>query len=259
MFFLGSFPVTNAMINAWIAVVFFVVVSLLLSRRRAMVPRGLQNVAEWLLETFLSFGDQVTGDRKKTEKLLPIGATIFLFVLFSNWIGLLPGTGSIGIWQLHAGHVELIPLLRPAGSDLNLTLAMAALAVVATHIVGIATVGFIKHASKFLNILGVVHAFKKGPMAVVVAIIELGVGLIELVGEVAKTLSLSLRLFGNIFAGEVLLTVLAGILAFGLPVPFYFLELLVGIIQASVFAILFMAFSAVAMMDLHAEEEPHQA
>ncbi|KKW35100.1 MAG: ATP synthase subunit a [Candidatus Giovannonibacteria bacterium GW2011_GWA2_53_7] len=96
-------------------------------------------------------------------------------------------------------------------------------------------------------------------MAVVVSVIELGVGLIELVGEVAKTLSLSLRLFGNIFAGEVLLTVLAGILAFGLPVPFYFLELLVGIIQASVFAILFMAFSAVAMMDLHAEEEPQHA
>ncbi len=253
--FIGSFPVTNAMINSWVAVAFFVVLALVLSRKREIVPRGIQNAFEWIMEILMGFAEQVTGDKVNARKFFPIGATIFLFVLFSNWIGLMPGTGSIGVWQMHAGHVELIPMLRPAGSDLNLTLAIAAFSIVFTHIFGIIAIGVWKHFNKFINIMGIVHSFKKGPMAIIIAFIEFGVGLIELAGEVAKTLSLSLRLFGNIFAGEVLLTVLAGILAYGLPIPFMFLELLVGIIQASVFSILFMAFASVATMDLHADEE----
>ncbi|MBT6254280.1 F0F1 ATP synthase subunit A [Candidatus Uhrbacteria bacterium] len=257
IFYIAGFPVTNAIINSWIAVVFFVVFALIVTRKREMVPRGLQNVFEWIMEVLMSFAEQVTGDKDTAMKYFPIAATIFVFVLFSNWIGLMPGTGSIGVYQLHHGHVELIPLLRPAGSDLNLTLAIAGFSIFMTHIFGIIALGTWKHFNKFINIMGIVHSFKKGPMAIVVAFIEFGVGVIELVGEVAKTVSLSLRLFGNIFAGEVLLTVLAGIMAYGLPIPFMFLELLVGIIQASVFAILFLAFATVATMDLHAEEEAH--
>lgn len=255
IFFLGNFVVTNTMINAWVAVLFFVVLALILSRKRAEVPHGLQNFAEWLLETGLSFAESVTGNREQAKRFFPLAMTIFLFVLFSNWLGLLPGTGSIGIFQLHQGHVELIPLLRPASSDLNLTLAMASFSVLVTHIFGVFAIGIWKHANKFVNLRGIAHAFPKGPMAVMIACIEFLVGLIELVGEGAKTLSLSLRLFGNVFAGEVLLTVLSGILAFGLPIPFYFLELLVGIIQATVFAVLVLAFASVATMEPHGDAE----
>jgi len=253
--YLGSFPVTNSMINSWIAVVFFVVIALILRKKQAMVPRGFQNLAESILEILISFAEQVTGDKEKARKFLPIAATIFLFILFSNWLGLIPGTGSIGIYQLHAGHATLIPLLRPASTDLNLTLGIAALAIFVTHVFGIMAIGVWKHFNKFINISGIWHSFRKGPIAILVAFIEFGVGVIELAGEVAKTLSLSLRLFGNVFAGEVLLTVLAGIFAFGLPIPFMFLELLVGVIQASVFAILFLAFATVATMDMHGDEE----
>ena len=258
IFYIASFPVTNAMINAWIAVLFFVVLALVVTRKRDMVPRGIQNFFEWILESGLKFAESITGSAETAKRFFPLAMTIFLFVLFSNWLGLIPGTGSIGIFQMHHGHVELIPMLRPASSDLNMTLAIAAFSILATHFFGIIAIGIWKHANKFVNLRGIWNSFKKGPMAVIVALIEFGVGLIEIVGEVAKTLSLSLRLFGNVFAGEVLLTVLAGMLAFGLPIPFIFLEVLVGIIQATVFAVLVLAFAAVATMEPHGDgEEEH--
>jgi len=199
---------------------------------------------------------KVTGDARRARTFFPIVATIFLFVLFSNWIGLLPGTGSIGIWGLHHGEVELIPLLRPAASDLNLTLAIALFAVLASHVFGVRALGVVNHASKFVNVRGIFRSFRHGPMAVIVAVIEFGVGLLEIVSEVAKVLSLSLRLFGNIFAGEVLLTVMLGIFAYFLPLPFMFLELLVGVIQATVFSMLTLAYLTVAT-EAHGEES-HQ-
>lgn len=253
IFHIGTFPITNAMVNGWIAVAFFVLVAAVVSRRKALVPKGIQNVAEAVVEFMLAEIQKVTGDAKRARLFFPIVATIFLFILFSNWLGLLPGTGSIGVWGLHHGEVELIPLLRPAASDLNLTLAIALFAVLASHAFGIRALGLTNHFSKFVNVRGIFRSFKKGPMAVVVALIEFGVGLLEIVSEVAKVLSLSLRLFGNIFAGEVLLTVILGIFAYFLPLPFMFLELLVGVIQATVFSMLTLAYLTVAT-EAHGEE-----
>ena len=118
-------------------------------------------------------------------------------------------------------------------------------------------VGPVSHLSKFVNIRGIFRALKKGPMAILVAIIEFFVGLLEVISEIAKVLSLSLRLFGNIFAGEVLLTVMLGILAYALPIPFMFLELLVGIIQATVFSMLTLAYLTVATQEHDEHEEQH--
>lgn len=256
LFHVGNFPITNAMVNGWIAVVFFVLVAFVASRRKGMVPKGIHNTIEAIVEFMLVEVQKVTGDAKRAKQFLPIVGTIFLFILFSNWLGLLPGTGSIGVWGIHEGHVALIPLLRPAASDLNLTLAIAAFAVLASHVFGLVKLGPINHLSKFINIRGIFQALKKGPVAVVVAIIEFGVGLIEIVSEIAKVVSLSLRLFGNIFAGEVLLTVMLGLLAYVLPIPFMFLELLVGVIQATVFAMLTLAYLTVAT-EAHGHEEEH--
>ena len=200
----------------------------------------------------------MTGDKSRARKFLPIVGSIFLFVLFSNWLGLLPGTGSIGVYELMHGEVELVPLLRPAASDLNMTLAIAVFAVLFSHIMGIMAIGPMNHISKFFNLRGIIMAFKKGPMAIAVAVIEFGVGLIELVSEFAKVLSLSLRLFGNIFAGEVLITVMLGLFAYFLPLPFMFLELLVGAVQATVFAMLTLAYLTVATMD-HGHDEEHES
>ena len=173
-------------------------------------------------------------------------------------MGLIPGTGSIGIYGLMHGEMELIPLFRPATSDLNLTLAIAVLSVVVTHIAGTRVLGVASHVSKFFNIRGVFRAVRKGPMAIVVAGIEFFVGLLEVIGEFAKTLSLSLRLFGNVFAGEILIGVMMSLVAFVIPIPFIFLEILVGVIQATVFAMLVLVYLTVATSAHgHDEEEAH--
>lgn len=257
VYHIGTFPITNSMINAWIAVVFFVIIGLLIRRRTALVPKGFQNVAEGIVEFLLNEVEKVTGDKKKARQFLPIVGTIFLFILFSNWIGLLPGTGSIGVWGEMHGKIELIPLLRPAASDLNLTLAIAVFAIVASHVMALMAIGPMNHFSKFINLRGILRAFKKGPIAIFVAVIEFGIGLLEIIGEVAKVVSLSLRLFGNIFAGEVLVTVMLGLLAYVLPIPFMFLEILVGAVQATVFAMLTLAYLVVATSDHGHEEEGH--
>jgi F-type H+-transporting ATPase subunit a len=257
LFHVGIFPVTNSMVNGWIAVVFFVIIALLLQRRLTMVPKGLQNVAEGIVDFILRETQKVTGDLERARKFFPIVATIFLFILFSNWIGLFPGTGSIGVWAIHEGERTLIPLLRPAASDVNLTLAMAAFAVITSHVMGFASVGFANHVSKFFNVRGIVRSFTKGPMAILVAVIEFGVGLIEIVSEFAKVISLSLRLFGNVFAGEVLMTVMLGLFSFFLPIPFIFLEILVGAVQATVFAMLTLAYLTVATSSHEEQEEEH--
>lgn len=262
IFELGFITITNSMINAWIAVLFFVIVAWFARKKTAMVPRGFQNVVEGTVEFLLIEVEKVTGDKKKARQFLPIVATIFLFILFSNWIGLLPGTGSIGIWTELHGKIELIPLLRPAASDLNLTIAIALFAVVTSHVMAFLTIGPLNHISKFLNVRGIIKAVSKGPIAIAVAFVEFGVGLIEIVGEVAKVVSLSLRLFGNIFAGEVLITVMLGLLAYVVPIPFMFLELLVGAVQATVFAMLTLAYLVVATDDHGShddQEEDHAA
>lgn len=251
LFNIGSMPVTNALINAWLGVAFFVTLAGVLRSKIRMVPRGLQNAAEWTLEFMLGFFDQVTHSREKSERFLPLVGTLFVFILFSNWIGLLPGIGTIGMWLRVHGGVELVPIFRPANSDLNMTLAMAVLAVSASHVFGIISIGFFRHIGKFIQLANVFKSILKGPMAILTALIEFFVGILEIISEIAKMVSLSLRLFGNIFAGEVLLTVMAGLIAVLVPTPFMLLELIVGLIQATVFAMLTLVYLHVATSEPH--------
>lgn len=254
IFHIGGFTITNSMLNSYIAVGFFIIVAIVTSARKSSLPKGIHNIIEALIEFALAEIEKVTGNKNNARIFLPLIATIFFFVLVSNWLGQIPGTGSIGIWGYLHGELELIPLLRPATSDLNMTLAIAIVAIFSTHLAGVATNGIINHFSKFINIKGIIISLKHGPMAIITAIVEFFIGLIEIIGELAKTLSLSLRLFGNIFAGEVLMTVMLGLLSYIVPVPFIFLELLVGVIQATVFSMLTLAFMVVSTMS-HGEHE----
>ncbi|MEK7655306.1 MAG: F0F1 ATP synthase subunit A [Patescibacteria group bacterium] len=247
LFHIGSFPITNAYINSTLAVILFVTIAVIIRTRIKDKPGRLQNAAEMVLEFLLGFFDQVTNDRAKSKRFFPIVGTLFLFILVSNWMGLLPGTGTIGIWQMHKGEMLLVPFLRSANSDLNLTLAMAFVAVIGSHLIGIFTIGFFAHWNKFIQIGTLYRAIVSlKPMNIVTAVIEFVVGLIELMSEVAKVISLSLRLFGNIFAGEVLITVISSLISFGVPVPFMFLEIIVGIVQATVFSLLTLVYLTIA-------------
>ncbi len=249
LFHIGGFAITNTIINAWLAIIIFLILGIFIKKSVSLRPGKLQNACEYYLEALMAYFDQVTGDRKKTLKFLPIVGSVFFFILLSNWLGLLPGTGSIKL-----GHSML---LRPANTDLNLTVAMALVSVIASHVFGFISVGFFTHLGKFVQIKNFFLSFKKGPIAVFTAIIEFAVGLIEIVSEAAKVLSLSLRLFGNIFAGEVLISVISGLVAAIVPAPFMLLELLVGLIQAAVFSMLTIVYLTVASNAPHGEE--HEA
>lgn len=259
IFHIGSLPVTNSMLNAWVATVFFVLVAFVASRRTSVVPRGIHNALEALIAGLLDQVEKVTESRKKAKAFFPLVATIFLFVLVSNWMGLIPGTGSIGVYGVMHGEMELIPLFRPSTSDLNLTLAIAVLSIVVSHVVGTRALGVTSYFAKFFNFRGIWRALRKGPMAVAVACIEFFVGILEVISEFAKAMSLALRLFGNVFAGEILIGVMMSLVAFVVPIPFIFLEILVGVIQATVFAMLVLVYLTVATTEHGHEDEGHAA
>lgn len=255
LFSIGSFSVTNTYVTSLLAVLVFVACGFFVQRSVKDVPRGIQNFFESLMELMLKYVDQVTRDRKVSLKYLPIVGSLFLFILLSNWLGLLPGFGSIGLFRSANGITEFIPILRSANTDLNLTLAMALVSVVLSHVIGVATVGFFKYANKYIKLGDVWHALRSlNPTKILTAFIEFGVGLLEIISEVAKVISLSLRLFGNVFAGEVLITVLGSLVAYLVPLPFMALELLVGFIQAMVFSMLVLVYIAVAIQPVGHEE-----
>jgi len=246
LFNIGPVPVTNTIINTWIAIIIFLIVGLIISKSAALRPAKLQNFLEWVLESIFVYFDQVTGDRKKTIAFLPLVGSVFFFILLSNYMGLIPGTGSI-MW----GEA---PLFRPANTDLNLTVAMALTSVIVSHLVGLFSVGVFTHLNKFIQLGTLVKSLKHGPIAIFTACVEMVVGVIEIISEAAKVLSLSFRLFGNIFAGEVLLTVMSSLVAILVPTPFMLLELFVGLIQAGVFSILTLVYLTVMSTKPHGEE-----
>lgn len=228
IFHFGSFPVTNAVFLSTLVLVLLAVVAVTLRRRLAMVPGGLQNVFETVVDGTLGLMDSVLGNRKTSEKYLPLVLTIFLFVLSSNWLGLFPGVGSLVL--RHGG--ESVPLLRSPASDLNFTLALALIAVTLVNVLGAAAVTLRGRLSVFFNF--------KGP-------VEFFVGILEFVSEFAKIISFSFRLFGNVFAGEVLLAIMAFLVPYLVPLPFMFLEIFVGFIQAFIFGMLTLVFVAMAV------------
>ena len=231
IFHIGSFEVRNTMIAAVMTICVWLVIGLVLRRKKyALVPGGTQNLVEMVIEGLYGFFNTVVGDENKTKKFFPLVATIFLFVIVSNWMGLLPGFGSIGLWEVEeGGHEVLVPIFRSTYADVNMTLALALISMTAVQAFGVAMLGARGYLGKFfVNPL-------KDPIGCFV-------GFLELMSEVSKLISFSFRLFGNIFAGEVLLMVISFLVPYILPLPFYGLEIFVGFIQALVFAFLTLIF-----------------
>lgn len=255
LFHLGTLPVTNAVV---IGIVVFVLMAfgavLLRPRVTAGVPGGAVNLVEAVFELLLSTIESITHDRKKAEEFFPIIATFFLYILLSNWTGILPGLGSLGIYKEVHGAVHLIPFLRAPSADLNFTVALAILSVLAAQWYGMKHLGFFGHWSKFFT-----------PPWKPPYLIGTFVGLLELVSEFAKVVSFSFRLFGNVFAGEILLLVVGTLAPTGGTFPFLVLELFVGVVQALVFSLLTAVFLTIATMghgdETHGteEEEKHIA
>ncbi len=253
----GPLVVTNSLFTGWIAVFVVIIIASLLRFKLKQIPKGIQNFFEIILEGALSLSDQVTGNRKVSTKVFPLVFSIFLFVLINNWLGILP-LGGFGLIESGPEGSSFIPFIRSGTADINTTLALSLMSVVAANIFGIVSIGIWKTFNKYVNIsaLGsIVTKVRKDPTVLVVAPVTFFVGILELIGEFAKIASLSFRLFGNVFAGEVLLMSMSAILAYGLPIPFLFLEIFVGAIQAFIFAILVLVYFTIASQDHDAHEE----
>ena len=235
LFYIFSFPVTNTIVVTLGVSLLIIAASAILKSRVRLIPRGFQNIVESVLEALLNLVDSVTQDRRQTKRFFPLVATIFIFVILSNWVEVLPGLGTIGLLGEHHGKQILVPFLRSGSADLNMTLALAIISVMSAQILGIAAIGMGKYARKFF-----VNPFRPPYF------IGTFVGVLELISEVAKLISFSFRLFGNIFAGEVLLMVMLFLVPYFVPLPFLFLELFVGFIQALVFSMLTLVFLKMA-------------
>lgn len=218
---IGWFPITNTLLVSWMVMAILIVVSIITTFRLRVVPSGMQNFMEMIIEGAYNMVSDLAGSR--TKVFFPFVMTFFLYIILANWLGLFPGVGTIFY------HHE--PLFRAINSDLNMTLGLALLSAVVTHIFAIKFLGIVNYLKRWFSL----QMFP----------VFLFVGFLEVVSEVTKVLSLSFRLFGNIFAGEVVLATVAGIFAFVLPLPFYFLEIVVGFVQAAVFMMLTLVFMVV--------------
>jgi F-type H+-transporting ATPase subunit a len=249
IFHVGSFTITNSLISSWTVVFILAILAIIVGRKIKKIPKGLQNVFEIIIENAIKLMDSVTNSSKKSKQIFPYIFTIFIFILFNNWLGLIPGVGSIGFIETgHEGSI-FVPFFRGATADLNTTLALAIFSVLAANIFGILTIGGWNFFNKFINVKALAAVpmhIRKEPSIIIVNPIKFFVGLIEIIGEVAKVASLSFRLFGNVFAGEVLLASMAAIFAFVVPIPFIFLEIIVGVIQALIFSMLTLVYFTIA-------------
>jgi len=235
-------------------VIGIILLVVLLKFKLKKIPGKVQGVTEMIFEWFLETFDSVTSDRKKSLMFFPLVFSFFIFILLNNWFGLLPGVGTVGQVVSEHGELVLIPYLRGGTADLNTTLALALIAVIASHAFGVFKIGAWTHFNKFINIkafLEIPQKIRKEPTIIFINPIKAFVGIVEIIGEVAKIASLSFRLFGNIFAGEVLLASMATLVAWLVPIPFMFLELIVGVVQALIFALLTLAFLTINTMEEH--------
>lgn len=290
----GDYHITNTMIATWVAIVLLLILSIVVRSKVSEIPGRLQGFVEVILEFFLDLAENIAG-RERARRFFPLVMTIFLFIVVSNWLGILPGFGTVGrietvdelvhhheaaldegehldlahldvvvfdgdgsLGILGLGSVDdvksveeieehgagegkqagiLVPYLRGANTDINTTLAIALVAMFMVQFWGFSALGFFGHIGKFIN-------FKDGPVGFFV-------GLLEGISEIAKVISFTFRLFGNIFAGEVLLVAMMFLIPLIGIIPFLGLELFVGIIQAFIFSMLTLVFAASATVSHH--------
>jgi F-type H+-transporting ATPase subunit a len=230
------------MVVTWIVAVALIVFAQTATRRMSQVPGGAQNLLEWLVEGVYGLLESIMG-RHLVERTFWFFGTVFIFILAANWLGLLPGVGTIG-WGHHTDHGFVVdePLLRGANADLNLTLAMALIFFGCWIVWAVQEVG----ARGMVKELFGTKGETEGLMKPLMAIVFVAAGLLEIISILFRPVSLSFRLYGNIFAGENMLETMGSLvpgLGWLLPVPFYFMELLVGLVQALVFMLLTAVFT----------------
>ncbi len=230
---LGSvfgFPITNALVMTWLVMALLIGFAIFFGRSLTLVPGKLQTGIEWFFEATLAYMAETLESEVLARKFFPLVVSIFLFILISNELEFFPGVGSIGL--VHAA--EFLPVLRTPTTDLNFTLALALISFFVIEIMGIMTLGVFRHLGRYVNLTS--------PVGFVV-------GLLEIISNLGRIITFSFRLFGNIFAGEIMVLVAAYFLPYFLPAPLIGFEMFIGVVQAVVFAILTLFFIKLAIAD----------
>jgi F-type H+-transporting ATPase subunit a len=230
LFSIGPFNVTHSLVGTWLAMLLLMVLAVVIRRNRSLVPGRLQGLLEWPIEGMLNL---VTGvDRRRGIQYFPLVISMFLFILTMNWMGLLPGFGTIGLLEEHNGHQVLVPFLRAGTADLSTTLALALVSFVVFIGFGVVVHGPLGYLKTFAN-----------PPALAP---------LEILQHLFRAVSLSLRLFGNVFAGEAIQIVFLSFLgpaAFVIPAIFILLVILFGLVLAGIFALLTMTYILLATLE----------
>lgn len=230
---LWGLPITNTMLMSFVVFALLAFLAFSVRKNLSLIPGRLQTLIETLFIGILDYMTETLEDEKLARKLFPLILTIFLFIFTANIIEFTPGIGSIG-WTHTDG--EFTPLLRSMNTDLNTTLALTVIVFIVIEVVGVATLGFLRYGKKFVNLSSVLGFL---------------VGIIELFSEVARLISYSFRLFGNIFAGEVMILVIQHFVPMVLPVPIMAFEVFVGFMQAAIFSLLTLFFVKMAVTEAH--------
>jgi len=225
-------PITNTLLTSWAVVALFVIIAVVFRSRLRMIPGKFQTVLEDMFSFVFDYIAETLESRKMAARFFPLLMTIFLFVFASNVLEFLPGIGSLGFF----GEEEFTPLFRSVNTDLNVPLMLAIISFFVVEITGILTIGAIKYGKKFLDF--------RSPLG-------FAIGIVELIGELVRVVSLSFRLFGNVLAGEVVLLVAIYFVPYLLPVPLMMFELFIGTLQAAVFALLTLFFIKLAVTEPH--------
>ncbi|MGB0757255.1 MAG: F0F1 ATP synthase subunit A [Patescibacteria group bacterium] len=239
LFMIGNFPVTNALLMINLMTVVLVIFLIWFNRNLSIKPGKAQAVVEIFLEGILNLIDQITGKREVSEKIFPMIATLFIFVGVSNLIGLIPGFTSITVGDM--------PLFRTPTTDFNTTFALALAMMILVQLQSLIDWGIFGYIGRFIKVKEIITGFKEGFGAGAIAIIDFLIGLLDIISEIAKVVSLSVRLFGNIYAGEILMVIILGGLAYGLPAVWLGMNIFTGVIQALVFGALVAAYYGTAI------------
>jgi len=258
VFHLGHFAVTNTLIASWFTIIVLVVLAFILTRKMKLIPGKRQAMAEAIVEGLLNFVESVAG-KKHARRLFAGVATIFLYVISNAYLALFPFFGSIGILE-HDG--KFAPLFRAANTDVNVPLSIAIMSFIFVEYWGMKALGVTHYLSEFINVRQMGQGFKElfsgqvksAVMNIVFGFINLFVGVLEIFSHLTRMLSFTFRLFGNMTAGEILILVSSFLIPAVFSIPFYGLELLIGLIQALIFSGLTLVFGTIAVSP-HEETE----
>ncbi len=226
----AGFPITNTLVTSWVVMFILILIAVIVGRNVKLIPGKTQLLFESLFDGVVGYMEETLESRKLAVRFFPLIMTLFLFIFTSNVLEFTPGIGSIGLTKIGSG--GFTPLFRSVNTDLNVTLALALISFFVIEFSGVIILGFLKYVGKFVNFKSVLGFF---------------IGIIELFSEIARLISFSFRLFGNIFAGEVLILVVAFFVPVLFPVPLMLFELFIGFMQAAIFSLLTLFFIKIAI------------